>query len=116
MYAVDSSPCSGSVHATSLPQAPELQPEPGAARAPGPGLEAIDDAPGGEVSDASTPLDPEKRLQPLSLRRNFSWSFAGNAVYAGCQWGMLMVMAKLGSPEVVGQFALGLAVTGPITM
>src|SRR3954469_7592651 len=52
----------------------------------------------------------------LSLRSNFSWTFAGNVVYAGCQWGMLMVLAKLGSPERVGQFALGLAVTAPILM
>jgi O-antigen/teichoic acid export membrane protein len=53
---------------------------------------------------------------PLSLRSNFSWTFAGNVVYTGCQWGMLMVLAKLGSPERVGQFALGLAVTAPTTM
>lgn len=52
----------------------------------------------------------------LSLRANFSWTFAGNVVYAACQWGMLTVLAKLGSPEMVGQFALGLAVTAPILM
>jgi O-antigen/teichoic acid export membrane protein len=50
----------------------------------------------------------------LSLRRNVSWTFAGNVVYAGCQWGMLMALAKLGSPEMVGRFALGLAVTAPV--
>ena len=54
--------------------------------------------------------------RPLSLRSNFSWTFAGNVVYAGCQWGMLMILAKLGSPERVGQFALGLAVTAPVIM
>ena len=54
--------------------------------------------------------------RPLSLRSNFSWTFVGNVVYAGCQWGMLMALAKLGSPEKVGQFALGLAVTAPIIM
>ena len=53
---------------------------------------------------------------PLSLRRNFSWTFLGNAVYAACQWGMLMVLAKLGSPEMVGQFTLGLAVSAPVFM
>jgi O-antigen/teichoic acid export membrane protein len=52
----------------------------------------------------------------LSLRRNFSWTLAGNVVYAGCQWGMLTVIAKLGSPEMVGRFALGLAVTAPVFM
>lgn len=37
-------------------------------------------------------------------------------MYAGCQWGMLVVLAKLTTPEKVGQFALGLAVTAPIIM
>lgn len=50
----------------------------------------------------------------LSLRANFSWTFAGNVIYAACQWGMLVVLAKLGSPQVVGQFALGLAITVPV--
>ena len=40
----------------------------------------------------------------------------GNAVYAACQWGMLVVLAKLGSPEMVGEFTLGLAITAPIFM
>src|SRR4051812_28390850 len=52
----------------------------------------------------------------LTLRRNFSWTFAGNVVYTGSQWGMLVVLAKLNSPEAVGQFALGLAVTAPVVM
>ncbi|HXG09741.1 MAG TPA: hypothetical protein VNK04_08125 [Gemmataceae bacterium] len=51
-----------------------------------------------------------------SLRRNFSWTVAGNAVYAGCQWLMVVALAKLGTPELVGQFALGLAVTAPVIM
>jgi O-antigen/teichoic acid export membrane protein len=53
---------------------------------------------------------------PLSLRRNFSWTLVGNIVYAVCQWAILLVLAKLGSPEVVGRFALALAVTAPIFM
>ncbi|MBD2387480.1 oligosaccharide flippase family protein [Cylindrospermum sp. FACHB-282] len=54
--------------------------------------------------------------KPLTLRRNFSWTFIGNGVYAACQWGMLVVLAKLGRPEMVGQFTLGLAVTAPVMM
>jgi O-antigen/teichoic acid export membrane protein len=54
--------------------------------------------------------------RPLSLRRNFYWTLAGNFIYAASQWGMLTVLAKLGSPEMVGQFALGLAVTAPVIM
>jgi O-antigen/teichoic acid export membrane protein len=45
---------------------------------------------------------------------NFSWALAGNIIYAACQWGMLSVLAKLGSPEMVGLFALGIAVTQPL--
>jgi O-antigen/teichoic acid export membrane protein len=50
----------------------------------------------------------------LSLRANFSWTFVGNAINAGAWWAMTIVLAKLGSPEHVGQFALGLATTAPI--
>lgn len=53
---------------------------------------------------------------PLSLTRNFSWTLAGNVVYTGCQWAMLAVLAKLGTPGMVGQFVLSLAVTAPIIM
>ncbi len=52
----------------------------------------------------------------LSLKTNFSWTLAGNVIYAGCQWGMLVILAKLGSPEMVGRFALGLAITAPVIM
>ena len=52
----------------------------------------------------------------LTLRQNFSWTFVGNIIYAGSQWGMLVVLAKLGSPEMVGQFTLGLAVTAPVIL
>jgi O-antigen/teichoic acid export membrane protein len=53
-------------------------------------------------------------IQRLSLRANFLWSLAGNIVYAACQWGILVVLAKCGSPELVGEFALALAVTAPV--
>jgi len=52
----------------------------------------------------------------LSLRANFSWTFVGNVVNAGSWFAMTIVLAKLGSPEHVGQFALGLATTAPIFM
>jgi O-antigen/teichoic acid export membrane protein len=58
-------------------------------------------------------LVPE-RISPLSLRDNFSWTFLGNLVYVICQWGMLSVLARLVSPEAVGQFALGLAIATPV--
>ncbi len=59
---------------------------------------------------------PEGRgaQSPLSLRRNAAWMFVGNAAYAGCQWAMLVVLAKLGNPVMVGQFVLALAITTPV--
>ena len=45
-----------------------------------------------------------------------SWTLLGYGVYAACQWGMLVALAKIGSPEMVGQFALGLAITAPVMM
>jgi O-antigen/teichoic acid export membrane protein len=48
------------------------------------------------------------------LRANFTWTLAGNVVYAGCQWAILVVIARLASAEAVGRLALGLAVTAPV--
>jgi O-antigen/teichoic acid export membrane protein len=59
---------------------------------------------------------PEANRSLPTLRANFAWTLAGNAVYAGCQWGMLSVLAKLGSPSIVGQFTLGLAICAPVFM
>lgn len=45
-----------------------------------------------------------------------AWTIAGNIVYAGCQWGMLVGIAKLGRPEKAGEFALALAISAPVFM
>lgn len=60
-----------------------------------------------KASSQNIALDP-------SLRANISWTLLGNLVYAACQWGMLILLTKLGSPYSVGQFALGLAITAPV--
>lgn len=48
------------------------------------------------------------------LRRNFFWTFVGNTVYSACQWGLLSLLAKLTTPEMVGEYALAVAVTAPL--
>src|SRR5215211_4678278 len=53
---------------------------------------------------------------PPTLRRNFVWTFIGNGLYAAAQWGMLTVIAKIGNPEMVGQFALGFAIAAPVML
>ncbi|WIV20011.1 oligosaccharide flippase family protein [Paenibacillus polygoni] len=55
-------------------------------------------------------------LDPLSLKKNFSWTFVGNLIYALTQWGLLVSLAKFGDPEMVGQFSLALAITAPVLM
>jgi O-antigen/teichoic acid export membrane protein len=55
-------------------------------------------------------------LPGLSLNRNFVWTLAGNLIYAGCQWAAVVLLAKLGSSAMVGQFALAVAVAFPITL
>jgi O-antigen/teichoic acid export membrane protein len=61
---------------------------------------------------------PQLRSGPhrLTLRMNFLWTLSGNVVYAASQWGMLVVLAKLGTPQLVGEFALALAITAPIVV
>ncbi len=55
-------------------------------------------------------------VSPPPLRVSFSWTLVGNVIYALCQFGMLSALAKLGSPSVVGQYALALAVATPLFM
>jgi O-antigen/teichoic acid export membrane protein len=49
-----------------------------------------------------------------SLRRNFLLTLAGNVTYGACQWGILVVLAKLTNPDMVGQFVLGIAIAAPV--
>jgi O-antigen/teichoic acid export membrane protein len=50
----------------------------------------------------------------VSLRGNVAWTLAGNIVYAACQWGIFLALARLGNPTMVGQFALGFAIANPV--
>lgn len=49
-----------------------------------------------------------------SLTSNFSWTFLGNVTYAGSQWLLLIVLARLGSQTDLGQYALATAVSAPV--
>ena len=52
----------------------------------------------------------------MSLRANFAWTFAGNAIYAVGQWAILSLIAKLGGAEMLGRYALAAAVAAPVAM
>lgn len=49
----------------------------------------------------------------LSLRKKLSWNLTSQIVYGACQWGMLIVLARLANPQLLGVFALGLGVAIP---
>jgi len=51
-----------------------------------------------------------------SLKVNFIYNFFGNIYYAGCQWGMLIVLTKIGSIEDVGVYSYGLAICSPLIL
>jgi O-antigen/teichoic acid export membrane protein len=70
------------------------------------------------VTSVAVPSEnaPVAAVAAPPLRVSFSWTLGGNVVYAACQFGMLSVLAKLGSPSIVGEYALGLAITAPVFM
>ncbi len=55
-------------------------------------------------------------VSPLSLRHNISYAFIGNLTFAACQWGLIVLFARLGGPEIVGAYVLALAVCNPVFM
>ena len=48
------------------------------------------------------------------MRANISWAFAGNSVYAGCQWMVFVLLVRWLDLGRAGQFAYWIAVTGPV--
>lgn len=66
---------------------------------------------GGFSSRAPTSFEPG-----LALKRNFAWAFVGNAVYSASQFAIVVAIARLGSPELLGKYSLALALTAPAFM
>ncbi|MCS7238152.1 MAG: lipopolysaccharide biosynthesis protein [Thermoguttaceae bacterium] len=66
-------------------------------------------------SDAC-PGDSRQVARPrnVPLRRSFIFAAIGQGVYALSQWGTLAGLAKLGTPETVGYFALTISLTAPV--
>ena len=67
------------------------------------------------MSEVSEAVAIQQR-EMSSLSVSFTWTLVGNAVYSGGQWVMLVLLAKLTRPELVGQYALGLAIVLPVIM
>lgn len=64
----------------------------------------------------SSPVKSAPSPPAHSLRDRFAWGIVGNAGYAFCQWATLAVIARFGGARLVGDFALALAITGPVIM
>lgn len=50
----------------------------------------------------------------LALRAGVAWTLGGQVVYSAAQWGMVALLARLGRPQDVGVFSLGLALGAPL--
>lgn len=50
------------------------------------------------------------------LGSNLSWMVIGTFWYGFCQWALLIVLAKLGTVDMVGAYTLGVAIATPILM
>lgn len=50
----------------------------------------------------------------LGLRAGIIWTFGGQLTYAAAQWGMVALLARLGTVADVGAYSLGLALTAPL--
>jgi O-antigen/teichoic acid export membrane protein len=57
-----------------------------------------------------------RNIGKSGFNSNFVWTLIGNVVYAASQWGIISIMAKIGTINMVGIYTLGLAVTAPIFM
>jgi O-antigen/teichoic acid export membrane protein len=68
------------------------------------------------VSSAELAAPALPRPVALPVLTNFAWAVAGNVVFAICQWGIVVALAKAGSTVMVGQFSLGIAIATPIVM
>jgi O-antigen/teichoic acid export membrane protein len=58
--------------------------------------------------------DPQ--LATPSLGHNFVWTLGANGLYAACQWGVLVSVARLTTPEQTGDLIFGLSVTAPVML
>lgn len=50
----------------------------------------------------------------VGLRAGLVWTLLGQGTYAAAQWLIVALLARLGSPEAVGQYALGLGLVSPL--
>ena len=55
-----------------------------------------------------------ERARSIPIRIGIAWAGIGNGVYLASQYVMLMTIAKLGNPTLVGEFSLAMAIAAPL--
>lgn len=67
-----------------------------------------------EGGDARAAMKSLSAMKSVTLKSGFIWALGGNTAYFFSKYAVLIVMAKIGNPVMMGQFALGLAISTPI--
>ncbi|MCP2014425.1 O-antigen/teichoic acid export membrane protein [Deinococcus sp. HSC-46F16] len=57
---------------------------------------------------------PPATPRPVGLRAGVVWTVLGQGTSAAAQWAVVALLARLGNPEAVGQYALGLGLVNPL--
>ena len=60
------------------------------------------------MHDLSSSTGTGAQRAGLSLGRNALWMFIGQCGYAAGQWAILIILARLGGPALVGEFTLAM--------
>jgi O-antigen/teichoic acid export membrane protein len=72
--------------------------------------------PGSALTTLEQPEVIALSLADEHLRSNVAWMLAGTLWQGMCQWALVVVLAKVGTVEMVGSFTLGLAIALPVLM
>lgn len=69
-------------------------------------------------TNAVLPRGQSPSISPVAnarspLTKQVTWALLGSASFSACQWVTILIIARLGTPTMVGQYALGLAISVP---
>lgn len=55
-------------------------------------------------------------IQSIRVQDNFFWALTGNGLYAASQWLMLIMLARLTTPTIMGRYTLALSIAAPVML
>lgn len=62
------------------------------------------------------PAAVPQQVHSRGLLSDFTWTLLGNGIFAACQWGIIIILAKLATAEVVGQYSFSQGILTPVLM